>query len=64
MNISSGYRLEGMVSVDCADTFYHGGHSPLLPLMHWPTFSQHLISRRDRHDELFRIFLMSLSMFR
>lgn len=35
--------------------------SPLLPLMHWPTFSQHLVSRRDRHDETFRIFLMSLS---
>ena len=35
--------------------------SPLLPLMHWPTFSQHLVSRRDRHDETFRVFLMSLS---
>ena len=40
---------------------YHEHLYVLLPLVHWPSTLQDLVSRRDRHDETFRIFLMSLS---
>ncbi|WVF67419.1 hypothetical protein IAT40_002175 [Kwoniella sp. CBS 6097] len=33
---------------------------PRLPIIHWPTFSQNLVSRKDKTDESFRSFLLIL----
>jgi hypothetical protein len=57
-------QVEDITRWSTALTFlnlYHEHLYPLLPIIHWPTYSQDLVSRRDRHDETFRIFLMSLS---
>lgn len=43
-----------------AGTLADTARSPLLPLMHWPSFSQLLISRHDKQDIVFRCFLLSL----
>jgi hypothetical protein len=32
----------------------------LMPLVHVPTFAQDVLSRKDRHDEVFRAVLLSL----
>jgi hypothetical protein len=32
----------------------------LMPLVHKPTFAQDVLSRKDRHDEVFRAVLLSL----
>lgn len=32
----------------------------LMPLVHKPTFAQDVLSRKDRHDEVFRALLLSL----
>jgi hypothetical protein len=31
-----------------------------MPLVHKPTFAQDVLSRKDRHDEVFRALLLSL----
>jgi hypothetical protein len=34
--------------------------SPLMPIVHWPTFSQQLVAREDEKSETWRAFLLSL----
>jgi hypothetical protein len=34
--------------------------SPLLPIVHWPSFSQQLIAREDERSDHWRAFLLSL----
>jgi hypothetical protein len=36
--------------------------SPLMPIVHWPTFSQQLVAREDEKSETWRAFLLSLGM--
>jgi hypothetical protein len=35
-------------------------NSPLMPIVHWPTFSQQLVAREDEKSETWRAFLLSL----
>jgi hypothetical protein len=37
--------------------------SPLMPIVHWPTFSQQLVAREDEKSETWRAFLLSLGTF-
>lgn len=44
-------------------TGWHNSHtidSPLLPVMHWPTFLQLLMSREDERSQTWRAYLLSL----
>lgn len=34
--------------------------SPLMPIVHWPTFSQQLVAREDEKSDTWRAFLLSL----
>ena len=46
-----------------SDTAESSSSSPRLPIVHWPSFSQQLVMRRDKQDLPFRAFLYSLGMF-
>ena len=41
---------------------HHTGlmYSPLMPIVHWPTFSQQLVAREDEKSDTWRAFLLSL----
>lgn len=34
--------------------------SPLMPVVHWPTFSQQLVAREDERSDTWRAFVLSL----
>ncbi|WVQ96940.1 hypothetical protein IAU59_004049 [Kwoniella sp. CBS 9459] len=42
---------------------YHTHLYPLLPVMHWPTFLQHLMSREDERSRTWRAYLLSLAAY-
>ena len=37
--------------------------SPLMPIVHWPSFSQQLIAREDERSDTWRAFLLSLGEY-
>ncbi|WVQ89304.1 hypothetical protein IAS59_003060 [Cryptococcus gattii] len=58
--------IEDMMSWSTLLTFvglYHERLYPRLPIVHWPSFSQQLVSRRDKTNVPFRAFLMSLMAY-
>ncbi|OWZ27304.1 hypothetical protein C356_06720 [Cryptococcus neoformans c45] len=58
--------IEDVMSWSTLLTFvglYHERLYPRLPIVHWPSFSQHLVSRRDKTNVPFRAFLLSLMAY-